>query len=120
MNKVMIVDDEDNMVTLVRYNLEGAGYEVQSASDGESALRLAEADSPDIVILDCAMPGLDGFETCRRFKQNPKLRHIPIIMVTCCSGTADTIHGLEAGAIDYVTKPVDPAEIVARVKAHLP
>lgn len=119
MKKVMIVDDEDNMVTLMRYNLEGAGYETVSADSGELAICLAESDRPDIVVLDCMMPGIDGFETCRRFKQHPRLLDIPIIMVTCCSGTVDTIRGLEAGVVDYVTKPVDPAEIVARVQTHL-
>ncbi len=119
MKKIMVVDDEDNMVALQRYNLEGDGYSVIGAGDGESALRLAAFDRPDLVILDCMMPGIDGFETCRRFKAEPRLHHIPIIMVTCRSGTLDTIAGLEAGAIDYITKPVDPTEIIARVKAQL-
>lgn len=117
--KVMIVDDEENMVTLLRYNLEGAGYRTISAGSGESALRLAQSDKPDIVVLDCMMRGIDGYETCRRFKQHAQLQDIPIMMVTCCSGTMDTIRGLEAGVVDYVTKPVDPAEIVARVRTHL-
>ena len=119
MKKVMIVDDEDNMVTLLRYNLEGAGYQTISAGSGESALRLAQSETPDFVVLDCMMSGIDGYETCRRFKQHPQLQDIPIMMVTCCSGTVDTIRGLEAGVVDYVTKPVDPAEIVARVQTHL-
>ncbi len=115
----MIVDDEQNMVTLLRYNLEGAGYATLSAESGDSALRLAKLDTPDLVLLDCMMPGIDGYETCRRFKLHSKLQDIPIIMVTCCSGTVDTIRGLQAGVVDYVTKPVDPAEVVARVRTHL-
>ncbi len=119
MKKIMIVDDEQNMVTLLRYNLEGAGYTTLSAESGESALCLAQSDTPDLVLLDCMMPGIDGYETCRQFKQHPKLQDIPIIMVTCCSGTVDAIRGLQVGVVDYVTKPVDPAEIVARVRTHL-
>ncbi len=119
MAKIMIVDDEDNMVTLLRYNLEGAGFETIDAGSGESALRLAQSDTPDLVVLDCMMPGIDGYETCRRFKQHLQLQDIPIMMVTCCSGTVDTIKGLDAGVVDYVAKPVDPAEIVARVRTHL-
>ncbi len=119
MKKIMIVDDEQNMVTLLRYNLEGAGYATLSAESGLTALRLAQSDTPDLVLLDCMMRGIDGYETCRRFKQHPKLQDIPIIMVTCRSGTVDTIRGLRSGVVDYVTKPVDPAEIVARVRTHL-
>lgn len=119
MKTIMIVDDEQNMLTLMRYNLEGAGYATLSAKSGELALRLAQSDTPDLVLLDCMMPGIDGFETCRRFKQHPKLEDIPIIMVTCRTGTMDIIKGLQSGVVDYVTKPVDPAEVVARVKTHL-
>lgn len=114
--KILVVDDERNIVELLKYNLEKEGYEVISAYDGFEAVNLAKQDRPDLIILDIMLPGQGGLEVCRILRKETK---IPIIMATAKGEEIDKILGLELGADDYVTKPFSPRELVARVKAVL-
>ncbi|MHC1717272.1 MAG: response regulator [Acidaminococcaceae bacterium] len=117
--KVLVVDDEDNIRMLVRFNLEKAGYEVCEAADGHKAIEMALDLLPDIVILDLMLPGIDGLEVCRNLKRNPRTAALPIIMLTAKSDEIDRVIGLELGADDYMTKPFSQRELVARIKAVL-
>ena len=99
--------------------IEGAGMTVLVALDGEQALSLIERITPDVILLDAVMPGIDGFEICRRLKRNSELSHVPIIFMTGLSETEDIIMGLDAGGVDYVTKPIAPNELLARIRVHL-
>ncbi|HXX93383.1 MAG TPA: response regulator transcription factor [Planctomycetota bacterium] len=117
--KVLIVDDEKDLVKLVRYNLEREGYEVLAATTGESGLAMALAHSPRVVILDRMMPGLDGLEVCRQLRQQPRATYLPILLLTAKATEEDRVAGLEAGGDDYITKPFSPRELVARIKAVL-
>lgn len=114
--KILVVDDEKNIVELVKYNLEKEGYEVVCAYDGMQAVELARQDKPDLMILDIMLPGQGGLEVCRILRKESR---IPIIMATAKGEEIDKILGLELGADDYVTKPFSPRELVARVKAVL-
>ncbi len=114
--RVLVVDDEANILELCRLYLERDGYEVLEARDGEAALALAAEKNPDLVILDLMLPKLDGYEVCRRLRGESD---VPIIMLTARDEDVDKIVGLELGADDYVTKPFNPRELVARVKATL-
>lgn len=114
---VLVVDDEEAIVRLVTYNLEREGFKTVTANDGLSALDRVRSSSPDLVILDIMLPGLDGLEVCRRLRQE-NIR-IPVILLTARDTEIDKILGLELGADDYVTKPFSPRELVARVKAIL-
>lgn len=114
--KLLIVEDEPTLLDLLKYNLQGQGYEVFTASDGVQALSTARAEKPDLVILDVMLPGLDGFEICRILRQEMS---VPILMLTAKDEEVDKIVGLEVGADDYLTKPFSMRELQARVKAHL-
>jgi len=114
--KVLVVDDEQDILDLVRYQLEREGYQVVGCRDGKAALDLVGRERPDLVVLDLLMPGVDGLEVCRRLRQDSA---IPIIMLTAKAEETDKVIGLELGADDYVTKPFSPRELVARVKAIL-
>jgi two-component system alkaline phosphatase synthesis response regulator PhoP len=114
--KVLVVDDEADIVELLRYNLRKEGYEVIAAQNGQQALERMAA-KPDLVILDLMMPVLDGFETVKRLKSDPSTAQIPVIFLTARSGEVDEVLGLELGADDYVQKPISPRKLVARVKA---
>ena len=116
---VLIVDDHDDNVELLRMRLEAWGYRTASERDGEAALAAVEAEPPDLVLLDVMMPKVDGFEVARRVKANRALPFIPIIMQTALDSTDDKVNGLEAGADDYITKPIDFAELKARINAML-
>ena len=116
--KVLVVDDERDIVDLLTYNLKKEGYDVVSANNGNEALKKA-ASKPDLIVLDVMMPVLDGFETCRRLKADPATSSIPIIFLTARSGEVDEVIGLELGADDYIQKPISPRKLVARVKALL-
>ncbi len=116
---VLVVDDEEEILELVKYNLEKEGYAVVGVTSGESALAAARTKLPDVLVLDLMLPGVDGLEVCRRLKGDPKTRHIPIIMLTAKGSEADIVTGLELGAADYVTKPFSPRVLTARVKAVL-
>ncbi|HLR23851.1 MAG TPA: response regulator transcription factor [Pseudogracilibacillus sp.] len=115
--KVLIVDDEKSIVTLLTYNLEKAGYETDVAFDGNEAVTMAMTHQYDLIILDLMLPGMDGLEVCKTLRQN-KI-NTPILILTAKEDEFDKILGLELGADDYITKPFSPREIVARVKAIL-
>jgi len=114
--RVLVVDDEVQIVTVLRGYLEKAGFDVVSAYDGREALRMARSESPDLIVLDLMLPGLDGLDVCRTLRRESD---VPIIMLTARVEETDTLIGLEIGADDYVTKPFSPREVVARVRAVL-
>ena len=116
---VLVIDDEKDVLELLRYNLEKGGFEVIAAKDGESGLTAATAASPDAIVLDIMMPGIDGLGVCRRLREEPRTARIPIILLTAKAGEADRVVGLELGADDYVVKPFSPRELVARIRALL-
>ena len=113
--KILVVDDEQSIATLLKYNLEQAGYSVITAHDGEEAIHLAELEKPDFIVLDLMLPKLDGIEVCKILRE--KKMHVPILMLTAKDDELDKILGLELGADDYMTKPFSPREVIARVKA---
>jgi len=119
MSKILVVDDEKNILELVRFNLEREGYQVFTALDGASALELAGSEIPDLIVLDVMLPEMDGLEVCRELHREPVTKDIPIIMLSARADELDRVLGLEMGADDYVTKPFSPRELVARVKARL-
>ncbi|MEM6421798.1 MAG: response regulator transcription factor [Pseudomonadota bacterium] len=116
---VLLVDDSPETLSMLTDALEAAGETVLVARDGETALGLIERVAPDLVLLDAMMPGLDGFETCRRLKRHPEMSAIPVIFMTGLSDSAHVVEGLEAGGVDYVTKPVDPEALIARIAVHV-
>jgi two-component system alkaline phosphatase synthesis response regulator PhoP len=116
---VLIIDDEADLIELVRYNLENEGFTVISAVDGESGLSLAVSQKPDIIVIDLMLPGIDGLEVCRRLRADGGTARIPIVILTAKASEADRIVGLELGADDYMTKPFSPRELSARLKALL-
>lgn len=116
-NKILVVDDEEDILELVRYNLAREGYKVVCAASGEEALNKAESEPFDLIVLDLMLPGIDGLGIAQKLKTKPKTRHIPIIMLTAKGEEADIVTGLELGADDYVTKPFSPRILTARVKA---
>ena len=117
--KVLVVEDEDALATLLEYNLSKEGYDVSLAPDGEEALLRVDEEAPDLVILDWMLPKVSGIEVCRRLRQGPKTRNIPIIMLTARGEETDRIRGLDTGADDYVVKPFSMTELTARVRAVL-
>jgi len=117
--KVLIVEDERDILEVMSYNLQREGYAVLTSRDGAKGLAMAGKETPDIILLDLMLPGLDGLEVCRRLKGDPQTRNIPIIMVTAKGEESDVVIGLGMGADDYVVKPFGPRELVARVKAML-
>lgn len=116
---VLIVEDEAALVTLLRYNLEGEGFRVAEANDGEQALVLAKEETPDIVLLDWMLPLMSGIEVCRQMRRIPATRDVPIILLTARGEETDKVRGLDSGADDYITKPFSPAELIARIRAVL-
>src|SRR5258708_27613446 len=117
--KILIVDDEPDVVQLVDYNLRAADYEVVAAADGVDALKKARSLTPNLIILDLMLPGLDGLEVCKLLRRDQSTASIPIIMLTAKAAEMDRVLGLELGADDYVTKPFSPRELVLRVKRLL-
>ncbi len=115
--RVLVVDDIEANVRLLEAKLTAEYYEVLTAYDGPTALARAAADKPDIVLLDVMMPGMDGFQVCRRLKDDPETRHIPVVLVTALDGRSDRILGLEAGADEFLTKPIDDVMLFARVRS---
>jgi DNA-binding response OmpR family regulator len=115
----LIVDDSPETLRLLTDALDGAGMTVMVALDGAAAMRIVDQITPDIVLLDAVMPGLDGFETCRRLKRDAGLDHVPIIFMTGLADTEHIVRGLEAGGVDYVTKPIVVEEMLARIRVHL-
>lgn len=115
----LIVDDVPENLALLSDALSEAGYSVLVATDGQSALERLARIVPDIILLDAVMPGIDGFETCRRIKQMPEVRHVPVMFMTGLTETEHVVRGFESGGLDYVTKPIEPAEVLARVATHI-
>jgi phosphate regulon transcriptional regulator PhoB len=115
--RVLVVEDEPDVAEMIRYNLAREGYDVRVASNGADALRQIKETKPDVVLLDIMVPQLNGWEICRRLKQDRETKAIPVIMVTGRVEEGDKVLGFELGADDYVTKPFSPRELVARVRA---
>ena len=116
---ILVIDDERDLIELVRYNLVKGGFDVIGATKAEAGLEIARLNSPDAVILDIMMPGQDGLEVCRQLRADARTARIPVIMLTAKAGEADRVVGLEMGADDYLAKPFSPRELVARVRAVL-
>src|ERR1700723_1535317 len=112
-------DDSPETLRLLTDALEDAGMTVLVAREGEHALSIVERIVPDVILMDALMPGADGFTTCRKLKQKPTLAHVPIIFMTGLTDTEHIIKGLEAGGVDYITKPIVPGEVLARIRVHL-
>jgi DNA-binding response OmpR family regulator len=117
--RILVVDDEDDVRELVVYRLRRSGYDVLEAPNGEQALQLALEESPDLVVADVMMPRLDGFELTRRLRAEPSTSRIPVILLTARAQEADVSQGFDAGADDYLKKPFNPDELVQRVRAIL-
>lgn len=118
-NVIMVVDDSPDTLSYINDTLETSGYSVLVALEGSQALAILERIRPDMILLDAIMPHMDGFETCRRIKDNPQISGIPVIFMTGLTDTDSVVKGLEAGGVDYLTKPVNPDELLARMKVHL-
>jgi two-component system, NtrC family, sensor kinase len=116
---ILIVDDNSNNLGILYNLLDDAAFEVLVAQDGESAIEKVEYAHPDLILLDIMMPGIDGFETCSRLKTNSLTTNIPIIFMSALSDAVDKVKGLSLGAVDYITKPFQQEEVLARVKLHL-
>ena len=117
--KILVVDDEQDLVKLIRHHLEKEGYKVLSAYNGEDALFLSRKERPELIILDLMLPGIDGLEVCKKLKSDAELASIAIVMLTAKGEEVDITVGLKLGADDYMTKPFSPKELVARVQAVL-
>jgi two-component system alkaline phosphatase synthesis response regulator PhoP len=117
--KILIVEDEKDIVKMLEYNLQKEGFKTMSARDGEDGLEMATREHPDLVLLDLMLPGMDGLEVCKELRKEPKTASTPIIMLTAKSQESDKVVGLELGADDYLTKPFSPRELIARIKAVL-
>ena len=118
-DRILVVDDEEDILELLRFNLTREGYQVRSASTGEEALSLARAEHPDLILLDLMLPGIDGLEVARRLKGDPLTRGMPIVMLTAKGEESDIVTGLQLGAEDYITKPFSRKVLVARLRAVL-
>lgn len=116
---ILVVDDEEDILELVSYNLSKAGYRVSRAATGEEAIKAARARTPDLVLLDLMLPGVDGFEVCNTLKRDPRTANVPVVMLTARGEEPDIVAGLEMGADDYITKPFSPRVMLARVRAVL-
>ncbi len=117
--RVLIVDDEEDILNLVKYNLERDGYEIVAVTSGEAAVRAARSEVPDLILLDLMLPGMDGLDVCRILKNDNNISSTPIVMLTAKGDDSDIVTGLELGADDYITKPFSPKVLIARVKAVL-
>lgn len=116
---ILVVDDEEDILELLRYNLAKEGYRVAGAASGEEAVKAARSSLPDLILLDLLLPGLDGLEVCRQLKGDTRTRPIPIIMLTAKGEETDIVTGLELGADDYMTKPFSPRVLLARIRTAL-
>jgi two-component system, OmpR family, alkaline phosphatase synthesis response regulator PhoP len=118
-DKILIVDDEEHIIELLKFNLLNAGYEVLTANNGIDAVKIAKAEKPSLLLLDLMLPGIDGFDVCKEIKRNNEMKNTSIVMLTAKGEELDKILGLELGADDYITKPFSVRELLARVKAVL-
>ena len=116
---ILVVEDEEDIAELIRFNMAKAGYTVRVALSGEDAVRKVKQEPPDVILLDLMLPGIDGWEVCRQLKLDARTSQIPIVMVTAKDGEADVVVGLELGADDYIVKPFSPRVLLARVRAVL-
>jgi DNA-binding response OmpR family regulator len=119
LTRILAVDDEPHILKLVSFSLSSKGFDVIEASDGLTAVEIAEREQPDLILLDVMMPVLDGYEACRRLKANPATHDIPVVMLSAKSQKAEQAIGLEAGAIDYICKPFTPKDLVEQVRGFL-
>lgn len=119
MTKILIVEDEEGLQTILKYNLQNEGYETESVLDGKKALSTVARVCPDLILLDWMLPHVSGVDICKAIRQNHELRHIPILMLTARGDEADKVSGLSIGADDYMTKPFSVPELMARIKALL-
>jgi two-component system, OmpR family, alkaline phosphatase synthesis response regulator PhoP len=117
--KILVVEDEEDLLELLRYNLERERYRVMCATSGETALRKVQEEPPDLILLDLMLPGVDGLDVCRELQKQASTSRIPLIIVTAKSEDSDVVSGLELGADDYITKPFSPRILLARMKAVL-
>lgn len=117
--KILVVDDEEDILELVRHNLSREGFEIRCVDTGEKALRALKFDPFDLIVLDLMLPGIDGFHVAKRVKSDPRLQHIPIVMLTAKGSETDVVTGLELGAEDYITKPFSPRILLARIHTVL-
>jgi len=116
---ILVVDDEQDILDLVEYNLIKQGYEVQTSDNGRDGIQLARTSRPDLILLDIMMPHMDGHQVCQNLKQNPELKDIPIIFLTARSDEQSEVRGLEEGADDFLSKPISIAKLMSRIKAVL-
>lgn len=114
---ILVIEDEEAIQELVRYNLDKEGYSVVTVASGEEGLERAGAPAPDLVVLDLMLPGIDGLDVCKLLKSNPKTQPIPVVMLTAKGEESDIVTGLELGADDYITKPFSPRVLIARIRA---
>ncbi len=118
-HRILVVDDEEDLLELIRYNLTKEGYRVDCAASGEQAIHEARNSVPDLIVLDLLLPNVDGLDVCKHLKSDPKTQHVPIVMLTAKSEEADVVTGLELGADDYITKPFSPRVLLARIRSVL-
>ena len=118
-SRILVIDDNPKNLDVLSDLFEQENFSILFALDGESGVQRAELGQPKLILLDIMMPGIDGFETCRRLKANALTRNIPVIFMTALSETSDKVHGFQLGAIDYITKPFQPEEVLARIHTHL-
>jgi DNA-binding response OmpR family regulator len=119
MAKILVAEDEKHIADMISFKLTNGGHQVVRAQDGEQAISLAARESPELILLDVMMPGLNGYEVLRRLKGNPALRSVPVIMVTAKGHERDVLSGLRGGAVDYIVKPFSLKELAARVELAL-
>jgi DNA-binding response OmpR family regulator len=117
--KVLIVDDESSMVSVLQRHVSNAGYEFSSATNGQEALDRIETDDPDLVLLDLMMPGMNGFETCRRIRENEKTKKLPVLIITALRSEADSASATACGANEFIVKPIDGPLLAKRLRYHL-
>ena len=117
--RILAVDDEEDILNLIKYNLEREGFKVETAANGETAVRIARESAPDLILLDLMLPGMDGLDVCRILKNDKHTSKVPIVMLTARGEEGDIVTGLEIGADDYITKPFSPRVLIARIKTIL-
>ena len=117
--RILLVDDEATNLHVLRETLTGPNYRLFVARSGEEALKVARRAQPSLVLLDVVMPGIDGYETCRRLKEDPDTRDAAVIFLSALNDPKDRVPGFEAGAVDFISKPVQAEEVIARVNTHL-